>query len=115
MSRFEKGDRVVVTEGDFKGRQGTITDKDLIGDGITVALVEDGRQIETHEAHVAKAEGDRVDVETGSRIIVTRGRFKGEVGIVVDTDVIGDGIDVRLDDGDTIRTEEAHVAPFRDR
>ncbi|MFN8050476.1 MAG: KOW motif-containing protein [Acidimicrobiales bacterium] len=52
MSKFEVGDRVIITEGDFKGDQGAITDKNLIGDGITVALANGGREIKTHEAHV---------------------------------------------------------------
>ena len=56
MARFKKGDRVIVTEGDFKGRWGVIVDKDLIGDEITVALGEDAREIRTHEAHVDKVE-----------------------------------------------------------
>jgi ribosomal protein L24 len=111
MSDWEKGDRVVVTEGDFKGRQATIVDKDLIGSGVTVALVDDGREIETEEAHIARAEGGRVDVEDGQRVIVTQGRFKGERGTVLETKAFGDGIKVRLDDGEVIDTEEAHVAP----
>lgn len=56
MARFEKGDRVLITEGDFKGQWGTIVDKDLIGDEITVALGESGREIRTHEAHVERAD-----------------------------------------------------------
>ena len=43
MAKLEVGDKVIITEGDFKGERGAITDKTLIGDGITVAL-EDGRQ-----------------------------------------------------------------------
>ena len=34
---------------------------------------------------------------------------------MVDTNLLGDGIDVRLDDGRVIDTEEAHVAPCADR
>ena len=54
MARFKKGDKVIITQGDFKGRWGVILDKDVIGDEITVALGEDNRQIRTHEAHVQK-------------------------------------------------------------
>ena len=54
MARFKKGDRVIITEGDFKGQWATIVDKDLIGDELTVALGEDNREIRTHEAHVEK-------------------------------------------------------------
>lgn len=56
MSRFHKGDRVLITQGDFDGQWGTIVDKDVVGDEITVALGEDGREIRTHEAHVTKVE-----------------------------------------------------------
>ncbi|MEY2426252.1 MAG: hypothetical protein QOI61_1824 [Actinomycetota bacterium] len=58
MARFKKGDKVIITEGDFNGSWGTIVDKDLIGDELTVALGEDGREIRTHEAHVNKVEDD---------------------------------------------------------
>ncbi len=59
MASPRKGDRVVITPGDFNGRGGVITDKDLIGDELTVALVgEDGREIQTHEAHVDKVDDD---------------------------------------------------------
>lgn len=115
MSSFEKGDRVVVTAGDFSGHQGTITDKDVLGDGITVALTDDGRQIETREAHVEPADADGANVGDGDRVVVTQGRLKGEVGTVMSTDVVGDGIEVRLDDGKVIKTEEAHVERYRDR
>ena len=57
MARFKKGDRVLITEGDFKGEWGVIVDKDIIGDEITVALGENGREIRTHEDHVEKADG----------------------------------------------------------
>lgn len=57
MARFKKGDRVLITEGDFKGEWGVIVDKDIIGDEITVALGENGREIRTHEGHVEKADG----------------------------------------------------------
>ena len=33
MAKFEVGDRVIITEGDFKGDRGVITDKNFIGDG----------------------------------------------------------------------------------
>lgn len=52
MARFKKGDRVIITEGDFRGQWGTISDKDIIGDEIKVVLGEGGREIKTHEAHV---------------------------------------------------------------
>lgn len=52
MARLKKGDSVIITQGDFKGQRGAITDKDLIGDGITVALAENGREIKTEEGHV---------------------------------------------------------------
>ena len=56
MARFKKGDRVIITQGAFNGEWGTIVDKDIIGDEITVALGEDGREIRTHEAHVDKVD-----------------------------------------------------------
>lgn len=52
MARFKKGDRVIITEGDFHGQWGTIVDKDIIGDEITVALGDSGREIRTYEGHV---------------------------------------------------------------
>ncbi len=52
MARMKKGDKVIITEGDFKGERGAITDKDLLGDGITVALEKNGREIKTEEGHV---------------------------------------------------------------
>ena len=55
MARFKKGDRVVITHGDFKGEWGTIVDKDLIGDELTVALGKNNHEIRTHEKHVEKA------------------------------------------------------------
>ena len=58
MARFKKGDRVIITEGAFNGQWGTIVDKDILGDEITVALGEGGREIRTHEAHVNKVEDD---------------------------------------------------------
>lgn len=56
MARLKKGDKVITTKGDFTGSWGVILDKDLIGDELTVALGEDGRQIRTHEAHVERVE-----------------------------------------------------------
>ena len=56
MSRFRKGDKVLITEGKFNGRWGVIVDKDVIGDEITVALGGDGERIRTHEAHVDQVE-----------------------------------------------------------
>ena len=114
MSALEKGDRVVITTGDFTGQQATIVDKDLIGSGLTVALVDDGRQIKTEEGHVEKGGGGRMDVEDGDRVIVTEGRLKGERGTVLSTNRLGQGIKIRLDDGKEIDTEEGHVAPHRD-
>jgi transcription antitermination factor NusG len=52
MARFHVGDKVIITEGDFKGERGAIVDKDLIGDEIKVALEKKGREIKTREAHV---------------------------------------------------------------
>jgi transcription antitermination factor NusG len=54
MARFKVGDKVIITEGDFKGDRGAIVDKDLIGDEIEVALEKNGKRIKTHEAHVNK-------------------------------------------------------------
>ena len=58
MAKFEKGDRVIITQGDFKGERGVITDKKLLTDGITVALSKNGKEIKTEEAHVELADGD---------------------------------------------------------
>jgi ribosomal protein L24 len=52
MARLKKGDRVIIKEGDFRGQWGIILDKDVIGDEVTVALGESGREIRTHEAHI---------------------------------------------------------------
>ena len=52
MARFHVGDKVIITEGDFKGERGAIVDKDVIGDEIKVALEKKGREIKTREAHV---------------------------------------------------------------
>jgi transcription antitermination factor NusG len=56
MTRFKKGDKVIITEGKFNGRWGVIKDKDVIGDELTVALGGDGEEIRTHESHVDKVE-----------------------------------------------------------
>ena len=56
MARFEVGDRVIVTQGDFKGERGAIIDKNVLGDGITVALEKNGKNIKTHEEHVSLAD-----------------------------------------------------------
>ena len=56
MTRFKVGDKVIITEGDFKGDRGAITDKHLIGDGLTVALEKNGKEIKTEEGHVNKVD-----------------------------------------------------------
>ena len=56
MTRFRVGDKVIITEGDFKGDRGAITDKHLIGDGLTVALEKNGKEIKTEEGHVNKVD-----------------------------------------------------------
>ena len=56
MSKFKVGDRVVITDGKFKGECGAITDKNLLGDGITVALEKKGKEIKTHEDQVNLAD-----------------------------------------------------------
>lgn len=58
MAKFEVGDRVIITEGDFKGERGAIVDKKLIGDGLVVALEDGGREIKTEEGHVNLLERD---------------------------------------------------------
>ena len=58
MAKFEVGDRVIINEGKFKGDRGTITDKDVFGDEIKVALEGDGREIDTRESHVSLLERD---------------------------------------------------------
>ena len=52
MARLKKGDRVIIKEGAFRGEWGIILDKDIIGDEVTVALADDGREIRTHEDHI---------------------------------------------------------------
>jgi transcription antitermination factor NusG len=56
MTHFKVGDKVIITEGDFKGERGAITDKRLVGDGLTVALEKNGKEIKTEEAHVSLAD-----------------------------------------------------------
>lgn len=56
MGKFEVGTKIIVTHGDFKGERGTITDKKLLGDGITVALAKNGKEIKTQEDHVQLAD-----------------------------------------------------------
>ena len=52
MSKFAVGDRVIITIGDFAGQRGVISSKKLVGDGLTVALDDGGREIKTREEHV---------------------------------------------------------------
>ncbi len=56
MAKFEVGDKVIVTQGDFKGDRGAIVDKTLFGDGIRVALESNGKEIKTEEGHVSLAD-----------------------------------------------------------
>jgi ribosomal protein L24 len=56
MARMKVGDKVIVTQGDFKGERGAIVDKKLLTDGITVALEKNGKEIKTEEAHVQLAD-----------------------------------------------------------
>lgn len=56
MARLKVGDRVIITQGDFKGERGAIVDKTLLTDGIRVALEKDGKEIKTEEAHVSLAD-----------------------------------------------------------
>jgi transcription antitermination factor NusG len=58
MARFKVGDKVIITEGDFKGERGAIIEKKLIGDGLVVALEKNGKEIKTHEDHVNLVEKD---------------------------------------------------------
>jgi transcription antitermination factor NusG len=58
MARFKVGDKVIITQGDFKGERGAITDKHLVGDGLTVALEKNGKEIKTEEDHVNKVDDD---------------------------------------------------------
>ena len=56
MARMKVGDRVIITEGDYKGERGAIVDKTLLSDGIRVALEKNGKEIKTQEAHVSLAD-----------------------------------------------------------
>jgi len=56
MARFKVGDKVIITHGDFKGERGAITDKKLLGEGLTVALSKNGKEIKTQEDHVSLAD-----------------------------------------------------------
>jgi ribosomal protein L24 len=56
MAKFKVGDKVIVTQGDFKGERGAIVDKHVLSDGITVALEKNGEEIKTHEDHVSLAD-----------------------------------------------------------
>lgn len=58
MARFKVGDKVIITEGDFKGERGAIIDKKLLGDGLVVALEKNGKEIKTEEGHVNLVERD---------------------------------------------------------
>ena len=56
MAHFKVGDRIIVTHGDYKGDRGSITDKKLLTEGITVALEKNGKEIKTQEDHVELAD-----------------------------------------------------------
>ena len=56
MAHFHVGDKVMITHGDFKGDRGTITDKKLLTEGLTVALEKNGKEIKTEEGHVNLAD-----------------------------------------------------------
>ena len=58
MAKFHVGDRVIITEGAFKGERGAITDKKLLGDGLVVALEYGGREIDTEDGDVNLLERD---------------------------------------------------------
>jgi transcription antitermination factor NusG len=58
MTHFKVGDKIIITEGDFKGERGAIIDKHLVGDGLTVALEKNGKEIKTEEDHVNKVDHD---------------------------------------------------------
>ena len=115
MGELERGDRVRITEGAFAGRRGVVVeDAGLVGDDITVALADSGRQVSTSTAHVEPTEGWRSQVQAGESVIVAEGDFKGEQGVVVgDAGLIGQRILVRLDSGREIDTKESHVSPCR--
>lgn len=56
MARLKVGDKVIITEGDFKGERGAITHKKLLGKRLTVALEKNGKEIKTEEGHVNLAD-----------------------------------------------------------
>ena len=56
MAHFKKGDKIIVTHGDFKGDRGTITEKKLLTKGLVVALEKNGKEIKTEEDHVELAD-----------------------------------------------------------
>ncbi len=58
MARFKVGDKVIITEGDYKGERGAIVDEKLLTDGLVVALAKNGKEIKTHEDHVSLADDD---------------------------------------------------------
>ena len=58
MAKFKKGDKVIITQGDFKGERGAIVDKKLLTKGLVVALEKNGKEIKTQEDHVSLADGD---------------------------------------------------------
>ena len=58
MARLHVGDKVVITQGDFKGERGAIIEKKLLGDGLVVALERDGKEIKTEEDHVNLIDDD---------------------------------------------------------
>jgi transcription antitermination factor NusG len=58
MARFKVGDKIIITEGDFKGERGAIVDKKLLTKGLTVALEKNGKEIKTQEGHVNLADDD---------------------------------------------------------
>jgi len=52
----------------------------------------------------------------GDKVVINEGDFKGEWGVIVDKDVIGDELTVALGkDGKEIRTHEAHVNKVEDK
>jgi ribosomal protein L24 len=50
------GDRIIVTQGDFKGDRGSITHKTWFTKGLKVALEKNGDEIKTKEGHVQLAD-----------------------------------------------------------
>lgn len=72
MARMKVGDRVIITEGDFKGERGAIVEKKLLTDGIRVALEKNGKEIKTEEAHVSLADWPRSRAAAGDRLLTHR-------------------------------------------